>query len=113
MTSFGIFYPSWSLALTPLFRSSSQLGLTGMFSNPALLSTIYRLQAKKGVLSDDRTQSAKFLNSIQEPLYADVVMTLTTCIKNYSVGNKDGYLLPHLCVMGLVLQIYKHAQSHA
>ncbi len=65
------------------------------------------------MLSDDRTQSATFLNSIQEPLYADVVMTLTTCIKNYSVGDEDGYLPPHLCVMGLALQIYKNAQSRA
>jgi hypothetical protein len=73
----------------------------------------YRLQAKKGVVSDDRTQSATFLNSIQEPLYADVVTTLTTCIENYSPGNEDGYLLANLCVMGLALQIYKHAQSCA
>jgi hypothetical protein len=73
----------------------------------------YWLQAKKGVLSDDRTQSATFLNSIQEPLYMDVITTLTTCIKNYSLGDEDGYLLPHLCVMGLVLQIYKHAHSRA
>ncbi len=63
------------------------------------------------MLSDDQTQSATFLNSIQEPLYADVVITLTTCIKNYSPGDKDGYLPPNLCVMGLALQIYKHAQS--
>jgi hypothetical protein len=73
----------------------------------------YRLQAKKSVLSDDRTQSVTFLNSIQEPLYADVITTLTTCIENYSLGNKDRYLPPHLCVMGLALQIYKHAQSRA
>jgi hypothetical protein len=73
----------------------------------------YRLQAKKGVLSDDWTQSAIFLNSIQDPLYVDMVTTLTTCIKNYFVGDKDGYLPPHLCVMGLALQIYKHVQSCA
>jgi hypothetical protein len=73
----------------------------------------YCLQAKKGVVSDDQTQSATFLKSIQEPLYADVVTTLTTCIENYSSGNKDGYLPANLCVMGLALQIYKHAQSHA
>jgi hypothetical protein len=73
----------------------------------------YCLQAKKGVVSDDQTQSVTFLNSIQELLYADVVTTLTTCIKNYSPGNKDRYLPANLCVMGLALQIYKHAQSHA
>jgi hypothetical protein len=73
----------------------------------------YRLQAKKGVLSDDWTQSVTFLNSIQEPLYVDVITTLTTCIENYSLGNEDRYLPPHLCVMGLALQIYKHAQSCA
>jgi hypothetical protein len=73
----------------------------------------YRLQAKKGVVLDNWTQSATFLNSIQEPLYADVVMTLTTCIENYAMGLKDGYLPPHLCMTGLALQIYKHVQSRA
>ncbi len=73
----------------------------------------YRLQAKKGVVSDDKTQSATFLNAIQEPLYADVVTTLTTCIENYSHGIDDGYLPANLCIMGLVLQVHKHAQSRA
>jgi hypothetical protein len=76
-------------------------------------SLYYQLQAKKGVVLDDRTKSATFLNSIQDPLYADMATTLTTCIKNYSQGNKDGYLLANLCVMGLALQIYKHAHSCA
>ncbi len=73
----------------------------------------YRLQAKKGMVSDDKTQSATFLNAIQEPLYADVVTTLTTCIKNYFHGVDDGYLPANLCVMGLALQLHKHAQSCA
>jgi hypothetical protein len=73
----------------------------------------YRLQAKKGRVTDDQTQSGTFLNSIQELLYADVVTTLTTCIENCSPGNVDGYLLANLCVMILALQSYKHAQSCA
>jgi hypothetical protein len=85
----------------------------GVFEFAHSFHLYYRLQAKKGVLSDDRTQSTTFLNTIQEPLYADVITPLTTCIKNYSLGNEDGYLPPHLCVVGLMLQIYKHAQSRA
>ncbi len=60
----------------------------------------YRLQAKKGLVSDDKTQSATFLNAIQEPLYADVITTLTTCIENHFHGVDDGYLSANLCVMG-------------
>ncbi len=43
----------------------------------------------------------------------DVVTTLTTCIENYFHGVDDGYLPANLCVMGLTLQIHKHAQSCA
>ncbi len=60
-----------------------------------------------------KRQSATFLNTVQEPLYADVITTLTMCIENYTNGDDNGYLPANLCVMGLALQIYKHAQTRA
>ena len=40
----------------------------------------FQLQAKKGVIQDDRTNSISFLNAITEPAYADAITTLMTCI---------------------------------
>ena len=54
----------------------------------------FHLQAKKGVIQDDRTQSILFLNAITEPAYADVITTLYTCATNYVSGLDDGYLPP-------------------
>ena len=73
----------------------------------------YRLQSKRGVLSDDKTQSATFLHALHDPMFADVVTTLTTCIENYNSGVDDGYLPTNLCIMGLALQVYKHANARA
>jgi hypothetical protein len=107
------------LSLTvPGFDPTIQVNLPTWFDGDVFefahsFGLYYRLQAKKGVVSDDRTQSATFLNTFNEPLYADVVTTLTTCIENYSHGDDDGYLPANLCIMGLALQIHKHAQSRA
>jgi hypothetical protein len=74
----------------------------------------FRLQAKKGVVQDDRTHSLTFLNALGEPAYADTVTTLLTCITNYpSEEMDDGYLPNHLCVMGLTTQINTNARSRA
>ena len=75
----------------------------------------FRLQAKKGVVQDDRTHSLTFLNALGEPAYADSVTTLLTCITNYPSESEwdDGYLPTHLCVMGLANQIHTHARSRA
>ena len=73
----------------------------------------FRLQAKKGVVQDDRTHSLTFLNALGEPAYADTVTTLLTCIMNYPSEWDDGYLPTHLCVMGLANQINTDARSRA
>ena len=73
----------------------------------------FRLQAKKGVVQDDRTHSLTFLNALGEPAYADTVTTLLTCITNYPSEWDDGYLPTHLCVMGLANQINTNARSRA
>ena len=64
----------------------------------------FRLQAKKGVVQDDRTHSISFLNAITESAYANAFTTLMTCITNYISGLDDGYLPPKLCIMGLAAQ---------
>ena len=104
--------------LVPGFDPTIQVNMPTWFDGDIFkfvnsFTLYYRLQAKKGVVSEDKTQSATFLNAIQEPLYADLVTTLTTCIKNYFHSVDDGYLPANLCVMGLALQLHKHAQSCA
>ena len=71
----------------------------------------FRLQAKKGVIQDDRTNSISFLNAITEPAYADAITTLMTCITNYVSGIDDGYLPPNLCIMGLATQLHTNART--
>ncbi len=73
----------------------------------------FRLQAKKGVAQDDRTNSISFLNAITEPAYVDAITTLMTCITNYVSGIDDGYLPPNLCIMGLATQLHTNARTHA
>jgi hypothetical protein len=73
----------------------------------------FRLQAKKGVIQDDRTNSISFLNAITEPAYADAITTLMTCITNYVSGLDDGYLHPNLCIMGLATQLHTNARTRA
>jgi len=73
----------------------------------------FRLQAKKGVVQDDRTHSLTFLNALGEPASAGTVTTLLTCITNYPSEWDDGYLPTHLCVMGLANQINTNARSRA
>jgi hypothetical protein len=73
----------------------------------------FRLQAKKGVVQDDRTNCISFLNAITEPAYADAITTLMTCITNYVFGIDDGYLPPNLCIMGLVTQLHTNARTRA
>ena len=59
----------------------------------------FRLQAKKGVVQDDCTQSIAFLQAILEPTYADTITMLTTCITNYGgAGLDDGYLPANICL---------------
>ena len=73
----------------------------------------FRLQAKKGVVQDDRTQSMAFLQAISEPAYADAITTLTTCITNYEAGLDDGYLPANLCIMGLATQLHSNTRTRA
>jgi hypothetical protein len=71
------------------------------------------LQAKKGVVQDNQTNSILFLNAITEPAYADAITTLMTCITNYVSGIDDGYLPPNLCIMGLASQLHTNARTRA
>ncbi len=71
------------------------------------------LQAKKGVVQDDRTHSISFLNAISEPAYADAITTLMTCITNYVSGLDDDYLPANLCIMGLATQLHSNARTRA
>ena len=73
----------------------------------------FRLQAKKGVVQDDRTNSISFLTAITEPAYADAITTLITCITNYVSGIDDGYLPLNLCIMGLASQLHTNARTRA
>jgi hypothetical protein len=73
----------------------------------------FRIQAKKGVVSDNRTRSTTFLNAILKPTYTDVITTLLTCINNYYSTYDEGYLPLHLCVMGLAAQLHKTAGKRA
>ena len=73
----------------------------------------FRLQAKKGVVQDDRTNSISFLTAITEPAYADAITTLSTCITNYVSGIDDGYLPQNLCIMGLATQLHTNARTRA
>jgi hypothetical protein len=73
----------------------------------------FRLQAKKGVVQDDRTHSISFLTAVTEPAYADAITTLITCITNYTSGLDDGYLPLNLCIMGLASQLHTNARTRA
>jgi hypothetical protein len=73
----------------------------------------FRLQAKKGVVQDDWTNSILFLNAITEPAYANAITTLMTCITNYVSGLDDGYLPPNLCIMGLATPLHTNARTRA
>ena len=73
----------------------------------------FRLQAKKGVVQDDRTQSISFLNAVNEPAYAGAITTLYTCVTNYTLGLEDGYLPANLCIMGLAMQLHANARTRA
>jgi hypothetical protein len=59
------------------------------------------LQAKKGVVNDDRSCSTTFLNAVLNPAYTNVITTLLTCINNYYIADDEGYLPNHLCVIVL------------
>jgi hypothetical protein len=80
----------------------------------ALSFTLYFcLQAKKGVVYDDPTQSTTFLAAVKDPAYVNVITTLTTCLTNYYTAGNDGYLPSHLCTMGLATQLNNNAQAQA
>ncbi len=74
--------------------------------NFALLFLLhFRLQVKRGVLVNDRTCSAAFLNAIHEPAFSKATITLNTCINNYYLNNDKSCLPAHLCITGLALQL--------
>ena len=71
----------------------------------------FRLQAKKGLVHDERTKSLTFLQAVQEPAYVDVITTLQAHIDTYLAQHDFGYLPPNLCMMGLATQMNKNARA--
>ena len=67
------------------------------------------LQAKKGLVHDERTKSLTFLQAVREPAYVDVITTLQAHINTYLSKLDFGYLPPNLCMMGLAAQMNKNA----
>jgi hypothetical protein len=71
----------------------------------------FRLQAKKGLVHDERTKSIMFLQAVREPAYVDVITTLNAHIDTYLSKHDFGYLPPNLCMMGLATQMHKNARA--
>jgi hypothetical protein len=71
----------------------------------------FRLQAKKGLVHDERTKSLTFLQAVREPAYVDVITTLQAHIDTYLSKLDFGYLPPNLCMMGLAAQMNKNARA--
>jgi hypothetical protein len=71
----------------------------------------FRLQAKKGLVHDERTKSITFLQAVREPAYVDVITTLHAHIDTYLSKHDFGYLPPNLCMMGLATQMNKNARA--
>ena len=77
-----------------------------------LLYVLYfRLQAKKGLVHDERTKSLTFLQAVREPAYVDVITTLQAHIDTYLSKHDFGHLPPYLCMMGLATQMNKNARA--
>ena len=76
------------------------------FCNANLL--YFRLQAKNGLYFDDCKKSCMFFCSVKNTEYVDVVTILQTHVETYIDQYNDGYLLPHLCLVGLAQQLDKH-----
>ena len=71
----------------------------------------FRLQAKKGLVHDERTKSLTFLQAVRELAYMDVITTLQAHIDTYLSKQDFGYLPPNLCMMGLVSQMNRNARA--
>jgi len=71
----------------------------------------FRLQAKLGLYYDDRCKSSTFLRSVQHTEFVDVCTILQTHIETFLDPYEEGYLPPHLCLMGLAQRIDKNRQS--
>ncbi len=79
------------------------------FCNAHLL--YFRLQAKIGLYYNDCKKSCTFLHSVENTEYVDVVTILQTHVETYIDQYDDGYLPPHLCLVGLAQWLDKHQQS--
>jgi hypothetical protein len=100
----------------PGFDPSLQLSAPVWFGNDIFdcgLSYVlyFRLQAKKGLVHDERTKSLTFLQAVREPAYVDVISTLQAHIETYLSKLDFGYLPPNLCLMGLAAQMNKNARA--
>jgi hypothetical protein len=69
------------------------------------------LQAKKGLVHDERTKSLTFLQAVREPAYVAVITTLQAHIDTYLSKQDFGYLPPNLCMMGSASQMNKNARA--
>jgi hypothetical protein len=71
----------------------------------------FRLQAKKGLVHDERTKSITFLQAVWDPAYADIITTLQAHIDTFLSKHDYGCLPPNLCMMGLAGQMNKNARA--
>jgi hypothetical protein len=70
----------------------------------------FHLQAKLGLFLDNRKKSCTFLRAVQHTTYVDVVTTLQTHVETFQ-DFEEGYLPPHLCLMGLAQHIDNNCYS--
>jgi hypothetical protein len=105
----------WVLELAvPGFDPSLQISAPVWFDDDIFdfcLSYVlyFCLQAKKGLVHNERTKSLTFLQAVREPAYVDVITTLQAHIDTYLSKLDFGYLPPNLCMMGLAAQMNKNA----
>ena len=112
---FDLLWRVFELAV-PGFDPSLQISAPVWLGNDifdfCLLYVLYFcLQAKKGLVHDERTKSLTFLQAVREPAYVDVITTLQAHIDTYLSKQDFGYLPPNLCMMGLALQMNKNARA--
>jgi hypothetical protein len=70
----------------------------------------FHLKVKLGLFLDNCKRSCTFLWAVEHTVYVDVVTTLQMHVETFQ-DFEDGYLPPHLCLMGLAQRINKNRQS--
>jgi hypothetical protein len=71
-------------------------GNNDVFTFALSFALYFHLQAKKGVVYNDRIQSTTFLTTVKDPEYINGITTLMTCITNFYTAGNNRYLPSHL-----------------